>query len=184
MSAMTKWGSRPSTLVRKNKKQIYILKNPNVIVPFDGTPCPRGIAWMLQDCRQHGGWSGSLLSCDRRKGIPEIFGRKSQYALYMGWIQHLAGYLPANPPGRSTHEYVNDGVAYPVPAMTKLAWWMVGMDVTEWDELLRAMKKLGYHGKQPYSSGSEAHHINMTISPWEVVRHRFNAGKLKYGVAR
>ena len=133
-------------------------------VLFTGTPLFRGHQLMLRDAAMHG-WSGRVNSADRRKGVPERYGKLSQYALYVGWLAGKAGYAPANKPGRSTHELRSDSVAYRGPVGRPLAWWQLGLDVTDADTLLRVLNKLGYKAFRPYSSGSEAHHINLRQSP-------------------
>lgn len=133
-------------------------------VLFTGTPLFRGHQLMLRDAAMHG-WTGRVNSADRRKGVPERYGKLSQYALYVGWLAGKAGYAPANKPGRSTHELRSDSVAYRGPVGRPLAWWQLGLDVTDADTLLRVLNKLGYKAFRPYSSGSEAHHINLRQSP-------------------
>lgn len=138
-------------MARKRRKPL------NHTVAFDGTPVFRGLARMLQDARKNG-WSGSLTSADRRRGVPEKYGKLSQYALYMGWLARRPGFNPANPPGYSTHE-LRTASGRPLP------WWGLGMDVTESDELVRVLNRLGYSAYKPYSSPSEQHHINLRRNP-------------------
>lgn len=135
-------------------------------VAFDGTPCFRGQALMLQDCREHG-WSGALVSGDRRAGVAEKYGKSSQAALYFGFEHGLPGFLPANPPGHSSHE-LRDGpgnLPYPGQDGSALQWWQLGLDVSEWDQLVAVAKRLGYNLQQPYHSGSELHHVNLFSNP-------------------
>ena len=136
----------------------------NQTVTRNGTPLFRGHRLMLDDAMKHG-WNGTVNSADRRKGVPEKYGKLSQAALYAGWIAGKAGFNPANPPGRSTHELRSDGVAYRGPVGRPLAWWQLGMDVTDSDQLLAILNRLGYDAFRPYSSGSERHHINLRKSP-------------------
>lgn len=136
----------------------------NQTVSLDGTPLFRGHRLMLQDARKHG-WNGVVNSADRRKGVAERYGKMSQAALYAGWIAGRAGFNPANPPGRSTHELRSDGAAYRGPAGRPLSWWQLGLDVSNADQLLGVLNRLGYDAFRPYSSGSEAHHINLRKSP-------------------
>lgn len=140
-------------------------------VSFDGTPTFRGVALMLQDCRDHG-WTGTLSSSDRRKGVAERYGKMSQAALYAGWLAHRAGFNPANPPGRSTHELRSDAAAYRGPVGRPLAWWQIGLDVTAHAQLVAVATRIGYDLRRPYASGSEAHHVNLYRSPSTVLRHR------------
>jgi hypothetical protein len=147
----------------------------NQTIAFDGTPVFHGLALVLQDARDHG-WSGRLNSADRRKGVAERYGRMSQYALYVAyWVKHLPGYNPANAPGRSTHELRSDGIAYRGPVGRPLAWWQLGLDVEQADELRGVLKRLGYAAFRPYTSGSEAHHVNLRRNPRPRLRKRGRA---------
>lgn len=140
-------------------------------ISYDGTPVFRGLARALSDARRHG-WKGTLQSADRRKGVAERYGKKSQAALYAGFIAHKLGFNPANPPGRSSHELRSDAVAYKGPVGRPLPWWGLGLDVSESDQLLKTLARLGYSVRRPYRSGSEAHHINFTKSPYRNLRKR------------
>lgn len=142
-------------------------KHPHVTDTFDGTPIFRGLAHVLADARAHGA-KFQVTSADRRKGIPEKYGKLSQFALYAGWLAHKVGFNPANPPGRSTHELRSDGVAYRGPIHRPLAWWQLGIDVSDAgvDHLIVTLKRLGYKVFRPYPSGSERHHINFAANPW------------------
>lgn len=147
----------------------------NRTVAFDGTPVFRGLALMLADAREHG-WTGTLTSADRRKGVAERYGKRSQWWLYMAyWVWHLAGTNPANRPGQSTHELRSDGVAYRGPVGRPLAWWQLGMDLTESDHALEVLQRRGYKAFRPYTSGSEAHHLNLRRSPARRLRKRAKA---------
>lgn len=140
-------------------------------VTFDGTPVFHGLAVILDECRRHG-WDGKLNSADRRQGVAEKYGRMSQAALYAGWLAHRAGFNPANPPGRSTHELRSDGVPYRGPVGRPLSWWQLGLDVSDSDRLITVAEKRGYHLFRPYSSGSERHHVNLRVSPTRLLRKR------------
>jgi hypothetical protein len=140
-------------------------------IKYDGTPVFRGLARALSDARKHG-WQGRLVSADRRRGVAERYGKLSQAALYAGWIAHKLGFNPANPPGRSSHELRSDGVAYRGPMGRPLHWWQLGLDVTEAAQLVRVLNRLGYRARRPYSSPSEAHHVNFRRSPYRRLRQR------------
>lgn len=129
----------------------------NQTVSLDGTPLFRGHRLMLQDARKHG-WTGVVNSADRRKGVAERYGKMSQAALYAGWLARKAGFNPANRPGFSTHE-LRSATGRPLP------WWGLGMDVSNSDQLIQVLNRLGYDAYKPYSSPSEQHHINLRRSP-------------------
>ncbi len=147
----------------------------NRTVGFDGVPVFRGLALMLQDARDRG-WTGTLNSADRRDGVAERYGKRSQAALYAGWVRRQAGFNPANPPGRSTHELRSDGVAYRGPVGRPLSWWQLGLDVSEAEELRAVLNRLGYSAFRPYADGREAHHVNLKRNP----RRRLRARKVIY----
>src|SRR5215831_10542956 len=77
-------------------------------IAFDGVPTYWGLAKPLLLAREHG-WSGQLSSSDRRPGVAEQFGHKSQAALFacrqrfeqLGRCPPECGgdCNPANPPG-------------------------------------------------------------------------------------
>jgi hypothetical protein len=96
------------------------------------------------------------------------YGKHSQAQLYDGFIRHLPGFLPANPPGFSTHEQRSDGVAYPHYARgSYLLWWMCGFDVNDADvrKCIEVAGSHGWHLWRPYSSGLEWHHLNFASEP-------------------
>lgn len=143
-------------------------------VSFDGTPVFAGLALMLEDARKHG-WNGGLNSADRREGVAERFGKMSQAALWLGFIAGKAGFNPANPPGRSTHELRSDGVPYRGPIGRPLTWWQLGLDVSDSVTLVNVLNRLGYSAFRPYSSPSEAHHVNLRKSPSRALKRRGRA---------
>jgi hypothetical protein len=134
-------------------------------VSFDGAPTMRGLEILLTHARR-AGWDGTLQSSDRREGVAERFGKQSQAALYRGWIQGRAGFNPANPPGRSSHELRSDGNRlFRKSAGLPLEWWQLGMDVGSPASLVHELGRVGVKARQPYSSPSEAHHVNLTEDP-------------------
>jgi hypothetical protein len=173
-AAIHKWEQlrdQAKDMVARRDRQIGTGKNLKTTVQFDGVPLFRGLAYMLQDARDNG-WKGRVNSADRRKGVPEKYGRLSQAALYAGWIARKAGFNPANPPGRSTHELRSDGVAYRGPVGRPLSWWQLGIDVTNASELREVLNRLGYSAFRPYPAGSEAHHVNLKGSPYRRLKLR------------
>jgi hypothetical protein len=102
------------------------------------------------------------------------------YKHNQAWI--YAHYPPgvANPPGRSTHECRNDGVAYPGPAYTPLPWWCCGIDVDDGhvQSFLNAARARGWIATITYpGSAVEYHHVNFRKMPR--VRPKFKP--LKHG---
>jgi hypothetical protein len=166
-AALVKRRERRAQHVRRMVRRSRLVNT----VAFDGVPVFQGLALMLTDARDHG-WNGGLNSADRRKGVAERYGRMSQAALYAGWIAHKLGFNPANPPGRSTHELRSDGVPYLGPIGRPLAWWQLGLDVSDPVGLVATLNRLGYPAFRPYSSPSEAHHVNLRRSPWRTLHRR------------
>ncbi len=149
-------------------------------IAFDGTPTFWGLAKALLRAREHG-WNGTLSSSDRRPGVAERYGKRSQKALFDCFqeSQALGGRCPAqcggncnpaNPPGQSSHECRSDGSAFGArSAGARLEWWELGLDVTDTDKALAVLKQLGYRVRRTYpNSVRERHHINFTRSPGRV----------------
>lgn len=112
----------------------------------------------------------------------------SQAELYDGWVAGRPGFNPANPPGRSTHEGRNDGIAYGFwPAGFAIPWWAWGQDWNEADvpQVLAAYRAEGWTATVTYpNSPSEAHHINLRKRPNTYVElHRGDDGRRVVKVA-
>lgn len=141
------------------------------IVVFDGVPMTVGQKLFLIDCAKHG-WHGVAVSVDRRDN-PET--ERLLHRLGLHTQQELIdlGY-PANPVKLSSHCGYSDGVSYPdIPRYGRLPRsWMLGMDVTEWDELLNVANALGYYLVQPYPASNEAHHVNLRRDPRQRLKQR------------
>src|SRR4051812_22199073 len=93
-------------------------------------PVPTKLVPVLETILRESG--ASLQSCYRAADAEALLhrcGKHSQAELYNGRLRRLPGYNPANPPGRSTHELRNDGVAYAGWAGRRLHYWQVGLDV-------------------------------------------------------
>lgn len=144
-------------------------KSVKSTVAFDGTPVMRGLALMLGDARRNG-WKGTLQSADRREGVAERYGKKSQAQLYR--MAQAGTGSPANPPGRSTHELRSDGSAYAGPVGRQLEWYQMGMDVSDAARLKQILISLGYSAFRPYPDGRESHHVNLRSSPYTRLKQR------------
>jgi hypothetical protein len=140
-------------------------------VDVQGCPVPAKLARaILPSLRATG---ATLTSCYRGSDpagerILHRHGKHTQAQLYQGWVRRLAGFLPANRPGTSTHELRSDGAAYPhVRGGGRLAWWQCGMDVDDGhvDAFIRHLAQRGIKAWRPYRSGSEHHHINLRVAP-------------------
>ena len=149
-------------------------------IAFDGTPTYWGLAKPLLLAREHG-WGGKLDSSDRRPGVAEQFGKMSQATLFHCMQRRIAlgGRCPpecggqcadANKPGASSHEQLSDARGFPGPVGRALAWWELGLDVSESDQLLTILDALGYKVRRTYPNNpSEVHHVNLTADPGPVL---------------
>src|SRR4051794_26983084 len=134
---------------------------------IDSCPVPHRLAPALTRIKARTG--ASLNSCDRSpEAEPQLtrLGKLSQRQLYDGFRLGRPGFNPANPPGFSTHERRNDGVAYPGPRGVRLPYWCVGMDWTDADAVVRAARAEGYLAVVTYPSNPrEGHHVNFRREP-------------------
>lgn len=90
------------------------------------------------------------------------------YKHNQAWI--YANYPPgvANPPGYSTHECKNDGVAYSWPRGGTIPWWACGIDVdvAHVQAFINAAAKRGWLATITYpGSAVEYHHVNFRKLP-------------------
>jgi lysozyme len=146
---------------------------------FDGRPTYWGLAKPLLLAREHG-WGGKLTSSDRRPGVAERFGHKSQATLFNCFqraqqlgrcpVECGGDCNPANPPGASSHEQLSDGSGFPGPVGRQLQWWELGLDVDDSEGLLAVLGSLGYQIHRTYpNSPKEHHHLNFTADPGPVL---------------
>jgi hypothetical protein len=135
---------------------------------IQGCPCNPTLApYIAMVSEEINGVVNSIYRGADAEPILRAHGHSSQAELYYGWIHRLPGFLPANPPGRSTHELRSDGVAYAGPLGRKLDWWQQGFDVNDdqVDHWKSAARSHGWVLFQPYNSGSEFHHLNFHQPP-------------------
>lgn len=150
-------------------------------IGLDGAPVFWGLAKALVRARERG-WGGRVSAGDRRAGVPERFGKKSQATLHGCFTRSEAigrcpaecggDCNPANPPGFSSHELRSDGSQGfgGRPSGAKLPWFELGMDCDDSDGLLAHLGALGYKVHRTYpGSIKEHHHINFTASPGTVL---------------
>lgn len=152
-------------------------------VSYRGVPIFRGLAFTIYHIEKHGGHV-DIFSADRRDKIIEEHNRQfgthlhGQGYLYSGYIHGHAGFNPANPPSRTSHCLYSDGSrAYKnrfgrhIAPGGKLPWYELGIDLSDKGKqedvshFLHVAHSLGYPFVQPYSSGSERHHVVLTKSP-------------------
>lgn len=91
-------------------------------------------------------------------------GKHSQAELYAMFLNGTGN--PANPPGFSTHELFNDGVAFAVPRGAKLEYWQVGLDLTNPAGFCAAARKRGWICTVTYpGAAGESQHVNFRKEP-------------------
>lgn len=143
---------------------------------LDGAAMPRGHKLVILDCRE-AGYGGSVSSADRTPANCDRCSDKSSQAELWAMAQNGTG-APANPPASfcstcgGTHEYVNDGTAYPSePKGKRGPWWWLGLDLTLGDEFLQVAGRLGYRVRRPYMP-REPWHLNFVGDPTPVLTRR------------
>jgi GH24 family phage-related lysozyme (muramidase) len=155
---------------------------------IDNCPVPAGLASAIHEIKRRTG--ATLNSCDRSADAEPFLKRckpakMSQRELYEGFRLGRPGFNPANPPGQSTHERRNDGVAYPGPAKLPLAYWCVGMDWENADGVIEAAAALGFTATRTYPlSAREQHHLNFRKEPKVRLLKPLRLGSKGYRVAR
>lgn len=138
-------------------------------VIFSGNVAPKKLVPLLTVIQQETGCSySSIYRGDGVSSLLRQLGKMSQRELYDGWVHRRPGFNPANPPGYSTHELRNDGVAYAGPRGRKLAWYKCGIDVDDAHvhAFIEACNRHGWHAHITYPSDPrEFHHVNLTKRP-------------------
>lgn len=133
----------------------------NCPVPAGCVPVVRGIKSRRPDLRLNSCYRGNQATSILRR-----LGKSTQSMLYWGFIRHLPGYNPANPPGQSTHELYNDGVAFRGPRGMPLPQYKCGMDWNNGAEAARAGREEGFVTTLTYpNSRGEAQHVNCRKKP-------------------
>lgn len=167
------------------------------IVSYHGVPMFRGLAFTLYHIDKHGGHV-DIFSADRRDSVINEHNRQfhtnlhGQGYLYNGYIHGRAGFNPANPPNRTSHCLRSDGAPVyrnrfgrHIPPGNKLPWYMLGIDLSDRGKkenvsnFLHVAHRLGYPFVQPYSSGSERHHVVLVKSPLRTLEHHKVISKVR-----
>lgn len=136
---------------------------------IDCRPVPAKLAPVLRTVKA--GTGANLNSCLRTQDAVNYARARgctlsSQEELYNGYINGRPGFNPANPPGQSTHELRNDGVAYWGWKGRILRYWQVGMDWTDSDAVIAEFRKHGWIATRTYpGSAREFHHLNLRKEP-------------------
>lgn len=134
---------------------------------IDCCPVPHRLASVVEKClKDSGATLNSAYRGEDAAGLLAQCGKHSQKYLYDH--QNEPGFNPANPPGHSTHELHNDGVAYDAPDGAALKWWQCGLDVDDAHvrAFIDAAKAQGWIASITYpGSASEYHHLNFRKMP-------------------
>jgi hypothetical protein len=144
---------------------------------IDGCPVPRAYYPVFRKLKRESGCTfNSIYRGQDAAKILHRHGHHTQAEIIRLYAEGIPGYGPANPVRESTHCLYNDGVAYPhLPAGRRLSKWQVGFDVNDdqINDVKRAASRLGWHVRQPYHSGAEFHHLNLTRKParWKLLYH-------------
>jgi lysozyme len=136
-------------------------------VVIDNCPVPEKAAPFVAEAKRRSGQT--LNSCFRGQEARDLlakFGKHDQAYLYWGYIHHLPGFNPANPPGFSPHECRCDGVFPPgYRRGSVIPDELVGTDWTSGVAVLRAYREMGIPAVMPYNSPLEAQHVDIAQIP-------------------
>jgi hypothetical protein len=147
-------------------------------VVVQGCAVPRKLAPFLRVALKQSG--ARLQSCYRgadAAALLHALGKHTQEELWDGWQHRRPGFNPANPPGRSTHELRNDGVAYKRwPVGWRIPSWACGIDLDDAhvDHFIVVCARHGWKVTRTYpTSPGESHHVNLRRPPfWRRARAR------------
>jgi len=144
---------------------------------IDGCAVPRAYFPVFRKLKAKSGCTyNSIDREDAAAGILHKYGKHTQAEVIKLHEEGVPGFGPANPVNETSHCRFNDGVVRPdLPAGARLPAWQVGFDVDDdqVDDVIRAAHELGWDVFQPYSSGSEKHHLNFRRKPgrWKLLYH-------------
>jgi hypothetical protein len=164
-----------------------------VTISYENVPMFRGLAFALRDI-QNNGAPVSIFSADRRDAVVRAhnkqFGTQIHSQEYAVAHQGQPGWSAANPVNRSSHCLRSDGNpvyrnsrGQSIAPGGRLPWYELGIDMADQGKaedvsrFLKVAHRLGYHFVQPYSSGSEKHHVVCVHSPIPTLEHRNQISK-------
>jgi hypothetical protein len=137
-------------------------------VLIDCCPVPAKLEQVMRACLHESG--ATLQSCYRADDVASLLAKCGKHS--QTWLFEHQGHPeqpnPANPPGRSTHELRNDGVAYRGRAGSILKYWQVGIDIDDAhvQAFIRAARKHSWIATVTYpGSTKEYHHVNFRKEP-------------------
>ena len=146
-------------------------------VYVDDCPCPRQLAPILLEIKKETGVSfNSIYRGTDARAMLNAKGKKDQAWLYANLPRGVA-----NPPGVSTHELRNDGVAYKGWRGMPLRFWQCGLDINGSQTFVRAAAKHGFVATITYpTSSAERHHVNFRKEPKLNLRPTLSKGHKNY----
>jgi len=137
---------------------------------IDCCPCPADLYPILKAIKDETGCVfASIYRGEDPKAQKYLTGGPPCFKHNQAWI--YTHYPPgvANPPGRSTHECKNDGVAYPWwRVFASIPWWACGIDVDDAhvQAFCNAARRHGWIATVTYpGSPVEYHHVNFRKQP-------------------
>lgn len=162
------------------------------LVSFHEVPMPRGLAFAINHVEGRGA-KVDIFSADRT--VSAIAEHNREFGTHLKAQQQLIDDFnagrgnPANPIDETSHCYFADATiaallthyGHPTKVGDKIPWWALGIDLSDRGKtedvsrFLIAAHNLGYDFRQPYSSGSERHHVIAVNSPiarlesWNVI---------------
>lgn len=158
-------------------------------VSFHDVPVPRGVAFAIYHCEQHGA-KVSLSSCIRTDAIIKAHNKQFGTNLHgQQWCIDMhakdpANYAAANPVNKTSHCWYSDGSPVyknsrgrVIPPTGRLPWYQIGIDLDDRGKyednshFLGVAHNLGYSFVAPYRSGSERHHLVLQSSPISTLEH-------------
>jgi hypothetical protein len=159
------------------------------LVSFHNVPMPRGLAFVIRDIERHGA-PIAIFSADRT--IEAIRAHNTQFGTNLHAQQWLVNEFatgrgnPANPVNQTSHCYHADatiGRLLGVGIGATIPWWALGLDIADRGKVedvrrfMNVAHLLNYPFRQPYTAGSERHHVILTASPIANLEARKQIGK-------
>lgn len=134
-----------------------------------GCPCPALVApYYAILVHETGSHVESIYRGDDARDLLHRHGKHTQSEVIALHARGVAGFGPANPVNESSHCLFNDGIAVRgLPIHARLEEWEVGFDVRD-EDVKKMIDRAAHYGwvlRQPYTSGSEFHHLNFARRP-------------------
>lgn len=138
---------------------------------IDGATTWLGLKLVLTTVEARTAWGGGVTAADRTSHADDCGDKMSQAELWAGWIHHLPGFFPANPPGTGSHEGICDDDLAPVLGHAigdELKPWEWGLDLADGPGFEHGAERLGFKVVRVY--GNEPWHCNLSADPTPVLK--------------